>query len=89
MTQIFVEVWAQFTLTKDGKWTMRAWQDRPDWLPDGKFYLVRVPVPSELIGGEITAEVAGDADGARREFEKAVAMQPNDAEAHMELAKIR
>jgi len=36
---------------------MKAWQDKPDWLPDGKFYLVRVPVPQDLIGGEIVAEV--------------------------------
>jgi len=57
MTQPLIEVWAQFAPTKDGKWSMKAWQDKPDWLPDGKFYLVRVPVPQDLIGGEIVAEV--------------------------------
>src|SRR5262249_61293754 len=55
--QIYVEVWCQFAPTKDGsKWSMKAWQDKPDWLPDGKFYLVRIPVPSELIGGTVMAE---------------------------------
>jgi len=57
MEQIVVELWAQFAPTKDGKWAMRAWQDKPDWLPHGKFYLVRLPVPQDLIGGEIIAEI--------------------------------
>ena len=58
MTQIYVEVWAQFAPTKDGKWSMRAWVDRPDWqLPNAKYYLVKIPVPTELLGGEVIAEV--------------------------------
>jgi hypothetical protein len=57
MTQIYVEVWCQFAPTKDGLWSMKAWQDKPDWLPNAKFYLVKIPVPQELIGGEIVAEV--------------------------------
>jgi len=57
VTQIYVELWCQFAPTKDGKWTMKAWQDKPDWMPGGKFYLVRVPVPADLIGSEAIAEV--------------------------------
>jgi hypothetical protein len=58
MTQPVVEVWAQFAPTKDGKWSMKAWAERPDWaLPNAKYYLVKIPVPAELLGDEIVAEV--------------------------------
>jgi hypothetical protein len=57
MRQIYVELWAQFAPTKDGKWSMKAWADRPDWIPNTKYYLVKIPVPAELIGQEVTAEV--------------------------------
>ena len=57
METIYVELWCQFAPTKDGKWSMKAWQDKPDWMPGGKFYLVRVPVPADLIGAEIIADV--------------------------------
>jgi len=57
METIYVELWVQFAPTKDGKWSMKAWQDKPDWMPGGKFYLVRVPVPADLIGAEIIADV--------------------------------
>jgi hypothetical protein len=58
VNQIYVEIWCQFAPTKDGKWSMRAYVDRPDWqLPNAKYYLVRIPVPMELVGQEVTAEV--------------------------------
>jgi hypothetical protein len=57
MTQIYVELWCQFAPTKDGKWSVKAWAERPDWIPNGKFYLVKIAVPQELIGGEIVADV--------------------------------
>ena len=58
MKEIYVELWCQFAPAKDGKWTMRAWAERPDWrLPDSKYWLVRIPVPAELIGGKLVAEV--------------------------------
>jgi hypothetical protein len=57
MEPIFIELWAQFAPNKDGKWSMKAWAERPDWMPNAKYYLVKIPVPAELIGGEIIAEV--------------------------------
>ena len=31
MKEIYVEIWCQFAPGEEGKWTMRAWADRPDW----------------------------------------------------------
>jgi hypothetical protein len=55
MEPIFVEIWCQFAPAKDGKWSVKAWAERP--LPNAKYYLVRIPVLAELIGGEIVTEV--------------------------------
>jgi hypothetical protein len=60
---VYVELWAQFEPTKDGKWTMRTWTERADWmLPNSRFYPVKIPVPVELIGQEIVAEVGPAAE---------------------------
>jgi hypothetical protein len=62
MEPIYIELWCQFAPTKDGKWSMRAWTERPDWmLPNAKYYLVRIPVPQELVSQEtVIAEVKAD-----------------------------
>jgi hypothetical protein len=63
MEPIFIAIWCQFAPGKDGKWTVRAYCERPDWqLPNAKYYLVKIPVPNELIGGEIVAEVSNESE---------------------------
>lgn len=57
LEQIFIEKWARFLLV-DGKWDVQTW---PDQVTAGcKLYRLRIPVPAELIGGQVVAEVADD-----------------------------
>jgi hypothetical protein len=52
--QIFIEKWARF-LVIDDKWNIQIW---PDQAPaEYKLYRLRIPVPAELVGGQVVLEV--------------------------------
>jgi hypothetical protein len=54
---IYIEKWARFLLV-DGKWDCQTWPDRVT--AGCKLYRLRIPVPAELIGGEVVAEITSD-----------------------------
>ena len=56
MDNAVVERWATFVMKADGTWDIQLWAGSQQI--NGKVFKIRVPVPVELLGQVVTAEVA-------------------------------
>lgn len=54
---IFIEKWCRFLLI-NGKWDVQMWPEQVT--ASCKLYKLRIPVPAELVGGEVVAEVINE-----------------------------